>query len=311
MQARKWLEGALPAAVAAFVVGISGCGDLLGFESSVLVPCVRNSDCPVSLSCLANVCTYECTEDRDCMGATFTPGYKCDTASRRCVAAVTPIAPAADSGAVADAPQQQQNEGAVGSSEAEAGGDALTIDSQGCNAVCPVFAACRNSTCAQGQQVGPYGAGQTNVGASTTDIVSCVQVEVAVCGTVTGLGLTLAVAQTADVRMALYEDVGGVPTTRIAETDSVPTNGPQVDAPVTATSLIGCADHSLPYWICVASTSTELQFSAIDQSESRWTVGDATPFEVMNWVNSGLPDACPVSHSFMTLTPNIYLWMAQ
>lgn len=85
------------AALGAALLTVVGCGELLGFQDSVLVHCVLASDCGASnaLVCRDGVCTPECRGPKDCLDTPDRP--MCVAGS--CMAQEASVPPCPDAGA--------------------------------------------------------------------------------------------------------------------------------------------------------------------------------------------------------------------
>jgi hypothetical protein len=136
-----------------------------------------------------------------------------------------------------------------------------------------------------------------------------VQIEISICGYLTGIGMVLHAATDSTFRFALYTDYGGNPTTLLAQTDKVAVSGTTEDAMVGRVVAVGCGDQSVPYWVCWTSSAQGIQLDAIPASSSRWTRITA-PTQIATWINSGFPETWPQSNPVELPTPLIYTWVA-
>ena len=79
MASRRVMSRAASVLFGAIVLAALGCGDILGFQDSVVVRCILPSDCgDKRLNCIDGVCTPTCVGDLDCIDMRYPPGTICD-----------------------------------------------------------------------------------------------------------------------------------------------------------------------------------------------------------------------------------------
>jgi hypothetical protein len=142
----------------------------------------------------------------------------------------------------------------------------------------------------------------------------CVQIkgDGDICGTVTGIGVLFELAVQGDLRLGLYDDGAGSPTTRLGQSADIHLDGvASVDAALEQPALIPCEPRIHAVWVCLASSAGSMKLKAIPNSTSNWAEMDAHAAMIADWLDSGVPDSWSGTALFpASVTPNVYLWIA-
>ncbi len=295
-----------------------GCLQVLGFQDiEEYGPCKSNEDCPTLEVCGdSDHCEPACAADRDCAsGSTCVP----DGDRGRCIAvpavdasvkdAEAAVLPSVDSAAATDvAGEAETRTGRDVLAEAAAPSNDSSADVAVCDSTaCASYGLCLpNSTsvaCSPANRYGYDSGADGHIPVSPVDL-ACFELQISACGYLTAIGVVLdAAATNAHVRFGLYQDGGGKPTMRLAETADALVNGSGADLRV-LTPVDICED-SKSYWICFGS-DMGLDVATVDETMTSWTTIQVAPGS--GWVDSGLPDAAPQG-TFTAAQPLVYAWV--
>ncbi|HZU82415.1 MAG TPA: hypothetical protein VE987_05850 [Polyangiaceae bacterium] len=311
---KRWGFGRASIALGALLAS-AGCSDVFGFNREVTgVECFLDSDCPGSLVCRYQVCKPECGGGKDCSSGVCGGDGVCIS---KAAADVADAAEASSGqGADAVAPPATGEAGPAPAADvaaADASPDA-SDDASACAPACPPRAACLQSTCHQAVAIGYSSGADTTVEVGTGGELACVELSIAMpaCGYLTGVGFVVDIAVDGQFRFAIYEDGGGHPAQRVAQTSEQTIVGNGADLDVSPPVLVGCAPNALAaYWICFASSLTSFFPAALSTASASWVFGLAPPAQVQAYLQSGLPAGDPTAGSPAAgYAPLIYAWFA-
>jgi hypothetical protein len=164
-----------------------------------------------------------------------------------------------------------------------------------CAPSCGATELCSNSTCYSGTAYDYSAGGNGGVTVDTAQLVECIQVRVANCGVLTGVGIVTHFAVNDPFRFAVYDDESGRPANRLAQSDKVEIKGSQAQIPVAPQRPIGrCSNgESGYYWICFASAAEYVSVE-ITNASGTWAQGAALD-HIPEYLVSGLPETDPTT----------------
>ena len=272
------------------LVALGACSDVLGFQQGVVAQCFLNSDCTDGLVCRSNACTVQCNTNRDCTPPDVPSGGSC----------LDHVCGTATEASVPDA-------------SAEASDD--TADGDVCSTECPMFGVCKGSTCDPALVIGLSTDGDDHVDLLTEQFIECIEIQIPSCGYITGVGISLHTPadSNAQFRFGIYGDgLDGHPGTRLGQTDEEPISGIHADLMAESAIPTGCgstAQPSTPIWVCLASSSMDVDIELKAESSGPWAHG-GTPTEVSDYLSSGFPEEVPTSNYSTEEEPLLYAWFA-
>jgi hypothetical protein len=295
---RSWARHGIAVALGAMLLTAAGCGDLLGFQDTVLVHCVLASDCGESnsLVCRNGFCTPECKVNKDCEDTPERPVC----IEGRCVTAEAPGPTVGDSGVeAADAP-----------SDASDGASARNASEGGtCDPACSTFSVCRDQECVGVTDLGwSSPTGQMEV--VEHGYLQAIQIYVDLCGLATGIGLDLAISAHETFRMALYSDNGGNPDALLAQTQPATFVQGVNEVAVTPQASIGCNEGGAYYWIVGTWSQDSVEFVTESTPVTKWIAVYEVDDAASIFAN-GFPAVFPAGgQELMFSQPHVYIIMA-
>jgi hypothetical protein len=290
-------------AAAAALASVVGCTELLGLERVSGGGCAGPSDCGGALACIDGVCGMP-------------PALPVDAR------VPTPDAPEADPpGADGDANALDDGDANAlddGDGSKEGGGD-VADGSDGepfCAASCRPYDECVDGRCIESVKEGiPVGTPGAGVSLQPEEL-TCFQQTITACGDLAGVGIQFTYTIQGSIRLAVYNDNGGSPSTRIAQTDGVPVNGTGVDLAVSPVVSVGCDATHDAYWVCLAANLVSPPSGTVATlevpSNTKWVTTDASLPALANDVDGGLPAEWTGSEptDCNCDTPVVYPWIA-
>jgi hypothetical protein len=279
------------------VAAVGGCSTLLGLRRAEGDGCVLQSDCQGQLQCIGGVCSSSCVSDQDC------PSNLSCTSSQTC----EPVDAAVSS--------DVSNEAAA---EAEGTAVASNDGSTVCEPACASFDLCEDSIChlrttlgcSQGCASEPGPAGDELMLYTSTQL-QCFQLPpISECGYLTGVGLYVSRTANAEIRLGIYEDIGGSPATLRGQTNMDPLDGFGGDFEIYPPVLVGCAPNAAQlYWICLlASTDIVVKTETSSAGSVNWATGTQDLSDAQAKLQSGLVCNDPTSGTSKGPVPLIYAW---
>ncbi len=288
----------------------AGCGNLLGFQDAAMVQCILNSDCPTdsNLFCIDGFCSPDCRTDRDCPSERHPLGTVCELGTcmpgRPSVSdAEASVAPTGPEGGLDGA--QGHDSQADAASDAGEGGE--------CASACSEFSMCYEGACLAPTPFGYPATVGPRVAIGENGYFQAIQLNLSLCGYVTGIGFVLAAADGEPYRFGLYtDDGGGNPHQLIAETAPGVVHQGVNEAPVTSPTRIGCEDTSGYYWVIGTVDQNSVEFVAESTPATKWISAKVNPADgdpVANDLPSIFPSEGTLLPSFFQ--PHVYVIVAQ
>ncbi|MDP9036093.1 MAG: hypothetical protein M3O50_14930 [Myxococcota bacterium] len=170
---------------------------------------------------------------------------------------------------------------------------------------------CRQGVCRTAVQTAGSSRGDSRYSFQTSDTVWCVQVRGSICGQVTQASVLLGVAVAANVRLGVYDDNAGTPSILLSQSSEVFVNGGSIDGVLAPAVAIDCGAPKPAVWVCLVSSANGMEVLSVANSRSMWTSINLSPNLRAEWLDSGLPDACPAGAPSSADTPLVYLWAVQ
>jgi hypothetical protein len=263
------------------LVAPAACGSLMGFDHGRQVQCLDTSDCDAGAVCEGYVCVAQCAAEFNCDSGLACVDDQCRVLADAGVDSAGPGEAAVDSG-----------------------------DAGVCANACQPHDVCLGSACHTGEQEPPFSSGDASVVVQTQTLVTCAQIRISVCGTLTALGIQFTDDPEAIFRLGFYDDLAGSPNNLLTETAEALAAGSEIDPPVLPVVSVGCGTEPIPYWICFASYADIAMVSARPDIIVPWAT-DYSPGGAPGFVDGGFADHWSGTDQFTHPQPMIYPWVAQ